>query len=114
MVLAMLWICEEAGRHAAVRRRRKRIVENALHYKTCFSDSDDSNMLRAQSWVRRFNKRKEVIRCLMVQQWGRFSSFGGRTASFIGMTAGGILPQSTLPSIEAAVRMVSRAGTSGR
>jgi hypothetical protein len=23
------------------------------------------------------HKRKEVIRCLMVQQWGRFSSFGG-------------------------------------
>ena len=58
--------------------------------------------------------RKEVIRCLMVQQWGRFSSFGGRAASFIGMTAGGIIPQSTLPSIEAAVRMVSRAGASGR
>jgi len=28
----------------------------------------------------RFNKRKEVIRCLMVQQWGRFSSFGRRAA----------------------------------
>lgn len=30
-----------------------------------------------------FNKRKEVIRCLMVQQWGRFSSFGGFAAELV-------------------------------
>lgn len=30
------------------------------------------------------NKRKEVIRCLMVQQWGRFSSFGGSASDRVG------------------------------
>jgi hypothetical protein len=30
-----------------------------------------------------FNQRKEVIRCLMVQQWGRFSSFGGLASEIV-------------------------------
>jgi hypothetical protein len=41
------------------------------------------------------NQRKEVIRCLMVQQWGRFSSFGGRASKGRRARAGGILLQST-------------------